>query len=411
MSVATPLFFACTESETGGVDPDAGVDGGVEAEAGLGGCLEITEDVRADTVWEKRMTDPDAADAPDVCVRGTITVQGVHLTIAAGVRVEFGPAASLRVSSAEGSALTAEGTAEKRITLYGSSAEPGWWDGLEIESADPRNKLAHILIRDAGGGRSVTADDTLGRQQAAIVLDAEPGRPAEASLRDITFEDNAGWGLIVEGISDASALANLGFVRNADGAAILSQRNVHKIDNFTFEGNGFDGVAITSIVNLELPSAVTWKALGGGAKYWVRESLTFLTSLTIEPGAKFQLAAGTALSFPQNASNTRAEVVIVGTAENKISFEGEQAVAGHWEGIEVTTGHAANKIHHAEIGHAVKGIRLRKAGAFPGAVLDVANTRIHDSSACGIENTSTTDNTLTTTNVTFENNAADNCTP
>lgn len=61
-----------------------------------------------------------------------------------------------------------------------------------------------------------------------------------------------------------------------------------------------------------------------------------LTSLTIEADAEFQFAAGTKLAFPQNGTNTHAEVLIEGTEDAKIVFEGEQAVAGYWEVIEVT---------------------------------------------------------------------------
>ncbi|MBX3259783.1 MAG: hypothetical protein KF782_08830 [Labilithrix sp.] len=413
--VLAPVFAAvtlagCRDDDDGGGGATP-IDAGAEGDAALG-CLEITGDVRADAVWTKLPSEADAGDTPDVCVRRDVTVQrGAVLTISPGVRVVFDPGTSLVVARAEGAALVAEGTESEPIVLEGSSAEPGTWDGVEINSRDPRNRVAFATIRGAGGGGEVVADDTLGGLAAALVLDAEPGAPATADVHHVTFEDSAGWGLVVEGISEARGLTDNRFVGNRLGAVVLSPHNVALMDaSTTYEGNAFDGVAVTGTPNLEAATATTWKRLAEGAKYWVRAPVRVLSDLTIEAGAELVFAAGTGLEFPQNAANTRAQVVIVGTADAKVSFTGEQPVAGFWDGIEIQTGHVTNRVHHAIVAHAKSGIRVRRAGSFPAATLDVADSHLHDNEVCGVESTSA-QNTLTVTNVTYERNGTDHCPP
>jgi len=405
-----PIGAACTDDSAATGMEDAGP--GALAPRG---CLEVTDDIRSDVVWEKRTTDAgtgDGGDVPDVCVRRDITVQrGTLLTIASGVRVAFDPGASLVVARAEGAALIAAGTATEPITLRGSSAEPGSWDGVKIASSDPRNRVSHVSIQGAGAGGEVIADDTLGGLAAALVLDAEPGAPARAQIDHVTFEDSAGWGLVVEWTSEATGLTNNRFVRNREGAVVLSPQNVSRMDaSSTYEGNAFDGVAVTGAPNLEASTPTTWKRLSAGAKYWIREPLEILSNFAIEPGVEIVFAAGTGLKFPQNTTNTRAVVSIVGASDAKISFTGEQPVPGFWDGIEVQTGHPINRVHHAVVAHAKTGIRVRRAGAFPAASLDIANSHVRESLDCGIESTNP-DNTLTVTNVAYERNGNDRCPP
>lgn len=395
-----------TACSGGGSEPSASpdTDAGTDAPPPTG-CLEVTEDVRADVTWSKR-----GEEGPDVCVRKDVVVQGgAHLTIAPGVRVAFDPGASLVVAKAEGAALTAEGTAEEPIALRGASADPGSWDGIEIRSADPRNRIAYATIAGGGGGGEVVADDTLGGLSASLVLDAEPGAPATADIHHVTFEDGAAWGLIVEWISTVTGMNDNRFVGNGAGALVLSPPNVARMDESTsFERNGFDGVAVTGTPNLEAAADTTWRRLAPGAKYGIREPIEILSNFAIAAGAELVFAAGTGLTFPQNVSNTRARVSIVGTADAKITLEGEQPVAGSWNGIEVQTGHADNRIQHAVVAHAKSGVRIRRSGAFPAATLEIADAHLHDNQDCGIENTSA-DNTVTVTSVTFAANGADQC--
>lgn len=409
----------CTEdgaaSPTDDAGADANVDAGADANADTGvGCLDVNEDVRSDVVWSKRPVDGDAGteDVPDVCVRRDVVVQaGALLTIEPGVRVVFDPGTSLVVARAAGAALIAEGTSEQPIELRGANDDPGSWDGVQIASDDPRNRVAFTTIRGAGGGGKVIADDTLGRIPAALVLNAEPGAPARADIHHVTIEDSAGWGLVVEGISVATGLTDNRFARNQQGALVLSPHNVALMDaSTTYEGNAFDGVDVTKTPNLEAPAKTTWRPLAAGAKYRVREPLQILSDFTLEPGVELVFSAGAGLHFPQNAANTRAQVSIVGTSDAKITLTGEQPVAGFWKGIDLQTGHVTNKIQHAVIAHAESAIYLHKAGAFPAVTLEVADSHLHDNKDCAIKSSSD-NNTLTVTNVTYENNGADSCPP
>lgn len=404
LAASLPIF-ACSDP---GEDPIE-TDGEADSSTGdVPTCIEISEDITGDETWDDHIDDP---SIPDYCVRAGIGIRGgAALTIAPGTSVAFDAGTSLRVDKAEAAALVAVGSPDAVIDLHGSTPEAGWWEGIEIGSADPRNRLEYVRLADAGGGGDVFADDELGGVAAGLVLDAEPGAPASVALSHVTFERNLGFGLVVEWISELRAFSANTFIDNAEGAALLSRGNVHLVDpETTFSGNGFDGIAVTDVTNLVLSTPVTWRALSSGS-YWIREPLEILSDLTLEAGASLVFAAGTSLSVPQDADDTAAAFVVDGTAEAPVRFTAEQEVAGFWEGLEIASGQVTNRIDHADIGYATSGIRLRKAGAFPPASLDVRNTAIHDSSTCGIENTSP-DNTLSVTDVTFENNASDRCDP
>jgi hypothetical protein len=408
---------ACTEDDS--ASDDAASGGAGAGGAGLGGgagspaetCLEVLDDVRMNATWTDRVADP---ELPDVCVRADVQVaDNALLTVEPGVRIQFDAGTSLVVTRADGAALRADGSATAPIVWYGAEQEPGFWDGLEIASDDPRNRLTHCVLRDAGGGGEVTADDALAdlRLDAALILDAEPGEPARATIDHVSFSDNAGWGLVVEWISEVDGLEELAFERNAEGALLLSPINVDRAGStLSFADNGFDGVAITGTPNLELPRTATWKALVDGARYWVREPVRVYTDLTIEAGTALVFAPGTGLEFPQNSTNTRASFAVLGNAAAPVTFAPEENLPGYWTGIELETGHPANRIEHADIGFAEKGIRLHKSGAFPAASVDLESVHIHDSSACGVENTSAS-NSLTLSDVTYENNVTDECLP
>jgi len=96
--------------------------------------------------------------------------------------------------------------------------------------------------------------------------------------------------------------------------------------------------------NDAVEDAQTWQNLD--VPYLVMDRSQVEAALTIE--------AGTSLVFDQSAHfivRDGGSFNAVGTAQNRITFQGREALAGYWKGIEYRTVSASNRIEFADFLH------------------------------------------------------------
>lgn len=311
----------------------------------------------------------------DVFEGAEVTIDpGVQYLFAVDTDIEFGwnsQAATLRI----------EGTADRPIMFAGATSEPGFWSGLVVQrNVTSDSKIAHTIIRDAGGGAS-----------AMSVY-------APISLTDVTFEGNLE-GLYVDTQGLAASSTNLtitgtmGPPMTVETAAIVS---VPIGGDYT--GNGDDWIVV-----LGGDLGVSGTIREPGVPYSVEGAVDVFdgAKLTIEPGVEFVMGPDTDIEFGWN--NQETELTAVGTADAPIVFRGRDPAAGWWRGITIQKNVlSSSKLQYVEIGHAgqsdTANLTLRRT-------LDVTDSRFHDSAGYGILKEAGDLSDYLTPN-TFANNAA-----
>ena len=225
------------------------------------------------------------------------------------MEVRFGQYDGLQV---EGT-LKAVGTASLPIVFTGTSATPGWWDGIAITgtAAAPNvgSVLDHVVIEYGG-------------YNFANLRLTYASMPLRNSI--VRYSGKDGVYGSTQGVSDIVATAftgNKGYVvRFFDGSVnpVLS--------GLTVAENGYDGVAMGSGT---IQGTHVWEA--AGAPYYVIGELAVATgsTLTVEPGVEVRFGQYDGLQV-------EGTLKAVGTASLPIVFTGTSATPGWWDGIAIT---------------------------------------------------------------------------
>jgi hypothetical protein len=135
------------------------------------------------------------------------------LTIAAGVKLRFDEGVRLDVGATSGvaaGALRVEGTASAPVVFESASETPaaGDWVGIVIEGTpDPRDAIAHAVIKHAGGASQISsfdcpspANDGFANEGAILIVG---GQPASAFVTSTAIEASAGDGIVRGWTGDA----------------------------------------------------------------------------------------------------------------------------------------------------------------------------------------------------------------
>lgn len=267
------------------------------------------------TVWT-------AAESPymvncDLRVANTAS----SLTIQAGVQVLFATGKRLRVEGP----LTVEGTGPDSVIFDSQQANPqrGDWRGVEIVEGLAPVVLSGLTLRHAGAPDSPTI--------AAFQL-----RREGASLTDVTIEDSAGVGLMLERITQAT-LKGLRVRRNVGAGLEVNESSAAKttvtLEGSSFQGNAeavkagggvelvlsgnsAEGNAINGILvkTTRIAFPTTWH--GGDLPMVLGSTLYVEGPLTIQPGTLVKFK-GTETSL---RVGNKGSLVSAGSAEKPITF-------------------------------------------------------------------------------------------
>lgn len=249
-------------------------------------------------IWE-------ANGIPSYVVTGSQTLAtGATLTIQPGVQVSFMPGAGLMVSP-QGT-LNAVGLPAAPISLTGTSAAAGSWQGLKVYGSATLD-----FVTMAGGGICTYCAD--------LYVD---GATAQAQVTRSSFLNSG-----TDGIYVYSGIANVSdssFTNNTRYAIQYQSATANPIlSNLIATGNGTNAVAIGGGT---MTGAHVWEATGIPYVVTGSPSVAAGSSLTIEPGVQVTFAATTRMFV---SGSLRAS----GTAALPISLTGVVASPGSWQGL------------------------------------------------------------------------------
>ncbi|CAN5431085.1 hypothetical protein BH09BAC1_BH09BAC1_07900 [soil metagenome] len=354
-------------------------------------CATIT----VDTIFPKR------GSTPDYIVPCVIGIEA-DVTFAPGVVVWFESTAGFSINGS--GSLKAVGNDSMQIVLRGKTVDNGTWKGLYFNSNNVLNELAYVTVSGGGNSSFTGATD----KTANIRLNPA----SKLKLHHSIIEKSGSDGLLADGIPDEEQTPLTMFVKNEFNnnqgypLNILAQ-NVTKLDSMgsSYTGNTHQFIKIDGGVPR------------GTANEWHKNAIPYLVTydvyvenLVIHAGTTVKFGAGAGLStFEYGAGFLR----IMGTAANPVTLTGENAQLGAWQGIAFQSNNTQNRIEHAVIsyggseGFTGAGYKANVVvGAFSDATVEIVNSTITDSDACGIFKT--TNSTLTESGNTYTNNTGGN---
>lgn len=260
-----------------------------------------------------------------------------HLTIEKGVKLLFAENTSMTVS---GATMAANGTEDKPVVFTGTSQNPGWWTGVQIEnSASSKNVLKHVTIEYGG------SDETPGNVEsgANLMFDNQRGN-IEYSLENVTLRHSGEYGLYAESNVEFNSFKNNTLAQNKGAAGIVNAWVIDDLSSSTsFSENEASYVDVTG-ANMNVDEKHTWPGID--VPYRVKESISVSESgLTIKPGASFHFEENTGLTLTSGGP-----FVIAGSPDKRIAFRGTSKSAGFWKGIQIEkTTNADNKFAYVDI--------------------------------------------------------------
>lgn len=262
--------------------------------------------------------------------------------------------------------LKVQGSAAKPVVFEGKDPSPGSWEGIEFnENLRSASVLEHMIVRHGGASdgskagiinysqalfKNVTVEQTKGY---GVILKSE-ARFKEGSTA-LTIKDSSVRPIQVETEALLTLPPESDFSQNTDARIELIGGNI--------EGTG-------TIRNFDVP-------------YYVNASLALRTDadITVEPGARFEIAADQDLSF--GYFNDPVAFKIEGTADKPIVFTGVDESAGSWKGFYVSTqAKSSSTLKHVHFSY---GGLDDGANLFIDSPITVENCKFENSKGYGIK--------------------------
>jgi hypothetical protein len=244
-----------------------------------------------------------------VCASQATVLAGVKLTIDPGVRIEFDTSGKLNV---EGE-LSAMGTPSQPITFTGSTTTPGLWGGIMVHQYSPQPAIANLdwVTLEFGGFDNVTG--------AQLYIDN-----GVVTMTHSIVKDGGGNGVYVNGDLHPQITHTL-FQGNArDAIRMVGARSDLRFQNLMAVGNNLDVIRIGGYSDMQ--GEHIWQ--NAGIPYLFVGSAGNQTGdlLTIEPGALVQFGSNAGLYIGGSLE-------VVGLPGQSITFTGQTATPGSWNGI------------------------------------------------------------------------------
>jgi hypothetical protein len=246
------------------------------------------------------------------------------LTIAAGAELAFGSSWSMSVEP-DGS-LQAVGTAGNRIVFTGHDQVPGYWGGLIYYYSNSSNNQLEYVTLEYGGFAGA----------ANLMTVASAAQPTGLSVKNCTLRGSAGYGLYLNDGTTLTEFASNTLTGNLLGAASVTPDLVGSLDTASdYQGNTEDVVDVRpgSVTNGQ-----TWPAID--VRY-------LIVTGSVDVHADLTIAAGATLAFGQNAAMSvygDGSLRAVGTSAEGITFTGQAATAGYWQGLRYDASVSPNNV-------------------------------------------------------------------
>lgn len=348
---------ATTGTGTDTVDP-----GSLVSTAGPDHCGSIT----ADEVW--------ASDRNPHLLSCPVHVDAGTLILAPGVIVE----------AAEGSGLVLTSSGTGTLRVLGSEAAPvvlapdtgagqrGHWQGLFLgNTVDARPPELHWTTVDGGG-----AGD--GVHRASGLFNEAPGLLVDHL--QLTASAGYGFALAAEGSfsADSTDLA----VSDCAASAFAEVWATGTIPDGDLTGNDIDAI---DLPGGQVRASARWDA--NDVAYRLLND-TYVDGATGDP-VTLTLGAGTVLSFADGrglyvGKSGPAALVLEGTADEPVLFQGERTRAGSWAGVGLFAGDTGSELVGFELAHAGTPFPLEAALHLEDAAATVDRGYVHDNAECGV---------------------------
>lgn len=265
----------------------------------------------------------------DYFIEGNWTINS-NVTIEPGTVIEMSAGARINVNST--GSLTAIGTSSEKIIIRGAQSTPGYWDYIRFNDANnTKNELSHVIVQDGGGNNSWNAS----------VYCYNGGR---LKINNTTIKDGSNYGFIVYSADfELDEFSNVTIENCTVGAAVIQANDMGNIEgNSTFTGNGKNYYEVNG-GTISLPQ--TWKKTN--APFFMNNKTTIESDVTVQPGATFLMGASARMDI-----NSTGSLNAVGTASERITFDGEQSTKGYWEYIRFNgSNNTKNEFQYVDISY------------------------------------------------------------
>ncbi len=312
-AVASLMLFSCSSD-------DDGIDEPIE---------DVLLPIVLDCGFFEQNPNIHLTDEPNAPVDYIITcdpkING-DFTIDAGVVIAFESDAGLILGKEANGKIQMNGTASKPIILTGTQKDKGSWRGVQISSDNPANQMSYVTVEYAGqtgrGGWALQGS-VIGAAGGIMKMDHCTVQHGNLiGLHWLYGSMNAG----------KLTLSNSTFTGN-DTPIQTSVNHINSIDGTsTYTGNVNDYIKLT---DHDVYQDVTFHKtdipfLSAGFKPDNETKRKF----TFKPGATLLMEAGSQIKF-QNAFHYDHEIIMKGTANERITIKGAEDVPGYWEGIRI----------------------------------------------------------------------------
>ncbi|MFH5884776.1 PKD domain-containing protein [Halalkalibaculum sp. DA3122] len=294
-----------------------------------------------------------------------------HISIAEGAEFEFAADAGFVVRS--DAVIEAVGTSDNKIVFTGTSSVPGAWRGIFIGSSSVDNIMEHVDIRYGGSTNMATYFD-----KTNMVIDR-----AKITMRNVSLTGSAGYGIQTRRDGSDFALENCFFDNNANSDMLIHPTQISSVDSQT-NFNGGDVEVYRG--DTESTGSETWSNLNNGV-YHVTGSLTIENTVSVEPGAMFEM--GTDVKLIVSGGSSPGVIKALGSSDDLITFTGRSKAKGAWAGILISSGSVENEMDYVKIEYGggadlATYMDAGNLGIYNDGYLNLSNAEIENSANYGI---------------------------
>ncbi|HSF54477.1 MAG TPA: hypothetical protein VLA71_12030 [Algoriphagus sp.] len=302
----------------------------------------------------------------------------------------------------QGSKMVLLGLDGKPVVIEGMTKEKGAWRGIYLDNSQGNSSsIIKAEIRHAG------SNAISGSEPATLKI----GTNGSIAISRTVFDQGKGNGLDATS-NGVSLVFDLNTITNHQGHPIVvSTSLVENLDYTTaMENNGKNEVAVDGLIAIGVPGReVIWKGFYGGTPYVITgmgDNLLVQSGLRIKQGVRIKMQPGTRIDVV-DSGGMLGYLHLEGGNGAPVVIQGTDETAGSWYGITYSTNHLQNVVRNARILHAGKVMSNNFSAAItvdnvPQGSLTVDKTFIGKSGQHGIAVVKTSENSLKTTEVIFE---------